>query len=241
MPTPYPYRRSLLAVVEAFLESTPASLAKAHRMVRRLEAARQFTTLDTLVWSGFISELTDSLFYQDPTYLAELRTLLLHGSPDIHRAYLRYDYRPDFTVVEGAWHEQLSRLGELLQSAPFADASVAIEEYQRYVNAIEALAAQASAPRHVGDEQVYHFILREVSATLTTIDLRHALLNVGWLIPNAPYTVFPPDWARREFDRLPDLGEQVAWARRALRALVAEGWLCLTWQVTPNHYLVALH
>jgi hypothetical protein len=241
MPRQLNQRRTLLAAVEAFLEDTPTSLAKAHRLVQRLQKARQWTTLDTLVWGGFISQLTDSLFYKDPDYLTRLRATLLNGSSEIHRAYLNHDCRTEFTPIKRDWYERLRRLGEFLQAAPLADASAAIEDYQRQVSAIESLLVQTPAPQDIGQEQLYHFILREVTAALTTIDLRHALLNVGWMIPEGPYSVFPPDRAIREFDQLPDASEQIAWARRALRALAGEGWLAITWQVTSKHYLVSLH
>ncbi len=244
MPRPFNYRRALLAAVEAFLQRTPESLEKAHRQVRRLRKAREFTTLDTLVWAATISELTDSIFYEEDSYLTELRATLLNGSPEIHRGYFNRDYREDgFTPLQNDWYERLRHLGDFLASFPFADidAEAAITDYEQQVSAIERLTIQTPAPQHIGQEPLQHFILREVTAALTTIDLRHSLLNVGWLIPNAPYKVFPPAWARRDFDRLPNLKEEVAWANRMLLALAGEGWCTVTWQVLPAQYLVSLH
>ena len=189
MPRPFNYRRALLAAVEAFLQRTPESLEKAHRQVRRLRKARQFTTLDTLVWDSFISELTDSIFYEEETYLLELRATLLYGSPEIHRGYFNHDYREDgFTPLQHDWYKRLRHLGDFLGLFPFADtdAEAAINDYEQQVSAIERLAIQTPPPQHIGQEPLQHFILREVTAALTTIDLRHSVLNVGWLIPDVP-------------------------------------------------------
>ena len=118
---------------------------------------------------------------------------MLHGSPEIHRGYFNRDYREDgFTPLQHDWYEQLRHLGDFLGLFPFSDtdAEAAINDYEQQVSAIERLTIQTPAPQHIGQEPLQHFILREVTAALTTIDLRHSLLNVGWLIPDAPYKKF---------------------------------------------------
>jgi hypothetical protein len=242
MPRPFNYRRALLAAANAFLERTPASQEKAHRLVKRLQKARQSGTLDSLVWGRSISELSDSIFYEDDGYLLELCASLRDGPPEIHPGYFKHNYREDedVTDIERAWYDHLRHLADFLADFPFAAAETAIREYEQQVSAIEQIALQTPAPQHIGQEHLHHFILREVTAALTTVDLRHSLLNVGRLIPNVPYTGGFPQ-AAQLFDTLPDVQEEVAWARRTLLALAGEGWLSVTWQVLPAHYLIAIH
>ena len=44
-----------------------------------------------------------------------------------------------------------------------------------------------------------------------------------------------------ELDQQPDPRDSFAWAPHALRALTADGWLLITWQLTPQRYNLSLH
>jgi hypothetical protein len=239
---PLNVRRALLAAVEGFLEATPASVARAHRNVGR--AAQCLKTLDdtTLdeVWSGIISELGDSVFYEDPDILRARRTLLEDGSSEIHRAYLSHDFRPQFTSVERDWYTHLWDLLEFLGSLPGADAEATIAEYERRRLDITRLAAQSPPPDRLGDETIYHLVLREANEIATNVYPGTALLSRGRLVPDGTYSTIHR-WTRDPLDREPDPRDSFAWARHALGALAADGWLLITWQVTPQNYNLSLH
>jgi hypothetical protein len=237
---PLNIRRTLLAAVDDFIEASPAALAKAHRLVARCYDARRSFTLDDVVWDGIIMALTDSVFYEHLPTLREYRALLAVGSPEIRRAYLNFDFSPDFTPEERAWLGKLNDLLDFLGGFPFPDRDAALQEYERRVEEIKQSMLQSPPPKRLGDETIYHLILREVSTILINVNLRYSLLRSTHLVPRAPYSSFPPqpDEGR---DDTPDISGDLDWARRALRSIVEQGWLLLTWRVTPEHYHLALH
>ena len=238
-------RRTLLAAVDHFLEGSPGSLTKAHRLVARCYAARQFVTLDEIVWGGVIMALTDAEYYSHVPRLQQYRTLLSEGSAEIHRAYLNFNFGSDFTPEERAWLNRLHDLLDFLGGFPFPaadlDQTVALEEYERRVEEINQVMLQSPPPPRLEDEMIYHLILREVSTILVNIDLRYALLRrTTHLVPRGSYSSFPPQ-PKLGRDDTPDISADLNWARRALRSMVEQGWLLLTWQVTPTHYHLSLH
>src|SRR5258708_38678974 len=111
-------RRTLLAAVDHFLEGSPGSLTKAHRLVASCYAARQFVTLDEIVWGGVIMALTDAEYYSHVPRLQQYRTLLSEGSAEIHRAYLNFDFGSDFTPQERASLNRLDYLLDFLGGCP---------------------------------------------------------------------------------------------------------------------------
>lgn len=210
MTRPLNLRRALLAAVDAFLEASPPSLAKAHRLVARCYAARRFVSLNEIVWGGIIVALTDFEHYENVHHLREYRNLLAAGSSEIHRAYLNHDCSADFTAEERIWHEQLAELLDFLQDFPFPDAEAATKSYEQRVVRIGQSVLLSPPPSQLGEEMIYHLILRDVSAVLTTLDLRLSLL-LGRLVPAAPLTAFPPqtnDWR----ERMPDASGSLDWA-----------------------------
>jgi hypothetical protein len=234
------FRRTLLAAVDAFNEGTPTSIAKAHRLVQRCDAARQFTTLDEIVWGGIISSLSDSLFYEYAPALLKFRTLITKGSNEVHRAYLNYDFRDDFTQVEQDWYARLREMLDFFDDFPFRDVKVSIAEYKRRTLEIERLASQSPPQARLGDEMIYHFILREVTEITTTIGLSPPLLARGRIVPVGEHSAMPPqtdDWLEGQ----PNPRESLKWARKALRSIVEDGWMLITWQVTRHHYNLSLH
>ncbi len=174
------------------------------------------------MWGSLIPELIDSVFYEDPDILHARRALLADGSSEIHRAYLSHDFRPQFTPVERDWYAQLWDLLEFLGSLPGADAKAAMVEYERRRLDITRLAAQSPPLDHLGDETIYHLILREVTEIATNVYLGTALLRRGRLVPDGTYSTIPP-MARDRLDREPDPRDSIAWARHTLGALAADG------------------
>jgi hypothetical protein len=70
--------------------------------------------------------------------------------------------------------------------------------------------------------------------------MRYSLLRSTHLVPEAPYSSFPPQPDKGR-DNTPDISGDLDWARRALRSIVEQGWLLLTWQITPEHYHISFH
>ena len=240
MARPLNIRHTLLVAVNDFIEGSPASLAKAHRLVARCYAVRRFVTLDEVVWGGIIMALTDSDFYTHLPTLHEYRSILSTGSSEIHRAYLNHDFHRVFMPEERAWLGQLNDMLDFLGGFPFCDRDAALQDYERRVEEIKQSMLLSPSPARLEDEMIHHLILREVSTILVNVDLRYSLLRSTHLVPRVPYSSFPPqpDEGR---DDSPDISGDLNWARRALRSIVEQGWLLLTWQVTPEHYHLSLH
>jgi len=237
------FRRTLLAAVDAFLEGTPASIEHAKRLLERCRAARQFTILDAIVWGHMISSLSDSLYYKHVPTLQEFYTLLTEGSTEVHRAYLNFDFRDQFDHVEQVWYAELWDMLDFFQGFPFDDAELARADYERRKLRITQYALHSPPPALLGDEMIYHFIMREVTEITTNIALSPAFIVPARMIPGGAYSSFPPR-PRIPYHRLdvePDPRESLEWARKALRSIVEDGWILITWQVTRHHYNLSLH
>lgn len=230
----------MLAAVDAFLAASPSSLNKAHQLVARCGKASLPFTVGDIVWGYFIPHLKDSLFFEDPDFLRDLHTVLAAGSPEIHRTYLNYDFAWVLTADERAWLTTVSEMLDFLAGFPFAEDEAALHEYTRRAEAIAQAMRLSPPPQRLEDETIYHLILREVSVILTTVDLRHSLLYFTHLVPETPYASYVR-LPRSGRDRTPDISADIDWARRALRSLQEQGWLLLTWQITPTHYHLSLH
>lgn len=241
------YRSLLLTIVDAFLEGTPVSLARAHSLTSTLLLFRNRNpqTLDSVVWGGYVSMLIDFEFYESEEFLRETRAFLAQGSPNIHRAYLNFDYRSDFTPAEHEWLEHLLHLLTLLRQWRATSFETDTETYNRHVAAIVALGPHTHPPTVSGDETLHHYVLRHVSEVLTHIDLRASVLLARRLTPTAPCTLFgnDDDTYRPHKHRLdmPDATTSVEWADRALRAITHREWMFITWQVTATSYHISLH
>lgn len=254
MTKPLNYRRRLLAIVDALMDPSTASHGRAHRLIKRLyqDPRRNSLSIDDLVWHWLLNKLSDVSLTTDPqASLREIRETLMHGSPMLHRAYLSYDYRPDFTEAERDWHARLTELASWLLSMPFPvqargplpedDETTPQAEYERRVRAIRMLAEQTPPPTHLGEETLYHFILRTADATLTSIN-PNGTIRTGYLVAASPYTEYHWDPAQPSAPhRPPDAGASVDWATHALRAVTMRDWVWLTWQITAGSYLVSLH
>lgn len=241
------YRNLLLTIVDAFLEGTPNSLARAHSLADTLLPFRDrkpwITTLDTMVWGGYVLMLGDRVFFESEEFLCETRTLLSQGAPDIHRAYLNYDFRPKFTAAEHEWIEHLLHLLTLLREWRSTTSETHTEAYDRHVAAIAALSPRILPPTTPGDETLHHFILRHVSEVLTHIHLGCST-TARRLTPTAPRTSYGGDddtyRPRKHKLNVPDATTSVEWADKALRAITHRGWLFITWQVTATSYHITV-
>jgi len=243
------YRRQLLRAVEAFLEGTASSRARAQRIIRRCHTAIRSeaaeATLDWLMWEFFIAALGDSVYYESESYLQETRDLLLgHSSANIARVVISEDFRAVFTADEAEWYAQLLSMAEFVTTIPFAKVHQAtfatwqhripwstmratipeveqVEEieadYRRRKQMIEAIAATSPAPENMGDEKIYHVVLREVTSLLAGIRIGRPIIRYGYPTPDIPY----------RGDDL-DMLESVKWTKRALAALAGEGTLFLS-------------
>jgi hypothetical protein len=244
-PAPLNYRRRLLAIVNAFLEPADPTHARADRLVDRLyhdpRRRLQFgQTVNELIWGDLISQLTDFVFYEQPGYLQETRNTLLHGSSELHRAYLCYDFRDQFSGVEREWRDRASTLAQWLQSSQFTDPDALLAEYERQTTPIKELSARSPLPKNLGDETLYHLLLRMASDVICGINPRYSA-RFGYLATSVPWTLMQCPMADERVHPCPDAGPSVVWAERALRAIVAEDWVWMTWQVTDKAYLVSLH
>ena len=152
-------------------------------------------------------------------------------------------FRPDFSDVERDWHAQLCELTAWLQNValPQQDESAAQSEYERHVRTITALSARTLPPAHIGEEKLYHFVMRTASAVLVGIDPWYSA-RYGYLAAAAPLTAY--HWkpaAPNNCYRPIDAGPSIAWAARALQAITLQDWVWMTYQITVISYVVSLH
>lgn len=160
-----------------------------------LQSEKKDATLDQLMWHFFLVALSDSVYYESEIYLRETHEILLgHSSKHVARVGMSRDFRPDFTSEEAAWYAQLLSMVEFLTTIPFGKLRTAIfsarqnqdtwsaartsipelqradeleKEYQRRKDLLEVLATQSPVPKNMGDEKIFHIVLREVTNVLT--------------------------------------------------------------------------
>jgi len=232
------YRMRLQTAVDSFLDPTPTSMVRAHRIVQGCQRTLKMFTLDRLIWGGTVSALQDSVFFQDRAYLEELHEKLQLPLGAIERAYVRHDFRDELSAAEQEWAEKLMELAEFLNLFPFADTDRAVDEYRRRTEEIQVLSARAPTPQRPGEETVYHLILRQVSAALVNVNLVVSQVRFtmyGHLVADAPYSEINDTGAP------PDMSKAVVWARSALHAISGNEWLFITWQANRNSVIVMLY
>jgi hypothetical protein len=256
------YRKALLEVVEAFLEGNPASVERAHRIVKRCYAAlgREYepVTLNDITWGMFIKALTDSVFYESEEFLRETREILLGRSPrNIARTIFREDYRVYFTPEEEQWYAQLVSMLDFILATPFTKIHEATyeawknratwetirptlpeavlaekidEEYQQRKALIENISANRPLSEDVGDETIYHLVLREVTSILTAVRVGHAAIVLGYPVLDAPYTDYRSSHSS-EFSRV-DMTKRLLWTNKYLDALAGKEELFISWRLS---------
>ncbi|MGH2486197.1 MAG: hypothetical protein ACRDHE_09315 [Ktedonobacterales bacterium] len=90
--------------------------------------------------------LTDSIVYDERSQLLVFRTVLTAGSNIIQRAYVNYDFRPDFSPGEQTWHTHLRDALDVLERFPFDDMDAATASYNALVSKITAAAEESLPP-----------------------------------------------------------------------------------------------
>lgn len=206
-------------------------------------------TLDWIVWERFFSKLTDSVFYEDEEFLRETWEMLLgHSSQNIASQVFSEDLRSCFTTDEAEWYDQLVAMVDFILTIPFAKLHEATyqawlnvetratmraqipeviqaekleEEYQERKALIKSIYARCPSPNNIGDEKIYHLVLREVTSLLLEIEvgkmaayLGYPILK-GFLLETDGATSFPP--------KRVDITEGLLWATRMLNAISEKG------------------
>jgi len=92
------------------------------------------------------------------------------------------------------------------------------KEYQQRKDAIEAIAVRTPPPKNIGDEKIYHLVLRVVTLVVTSIQVDEPAIHFG-------YPILRPPYCGLELD----LSDSIAWSKRALDALAGEGGIFTTW------------
>lgn len=236
----------------------------------------RYLSIDQIVWSFFFSALTDSVFYEDGRFLQETRKELLGQTPHgiSNAAVFHEDYRPSFTAEETEWYTQLQNMLAFLADTPFARIHAATaqarqakeswkvmldyipevvlaakleEEYQQIKTLINKAAAKRLSPRHIGDETIYHLVLREITELLTALRLDKPAVYFGYPVFDGSYTSYRPYIPRRDTSPSPhdvvDMTQKVARAQTLLEALEGERELFLSWhlhsgQASDNDVLI---
>lgn len=237
MPRRIDYRIALTRAVDAFLERTPASTTRAHGIIRACyqSLTRQVFTLDDIIWGPLVSALTDSVYYENRRYLTNLHALLSGSSRGIQRVYISYDWLAhDFTLSQQELYTKLLSMLDFLKTNP-SEGNEVILTYEQNKAEIESQVAALPLIAHVGEETFYQFVLREVAALVTTIDVNRMVRRRRGPVPAPPYSCVC-DSENAE----PDISEQLTWAYRALNALQGQSWLELTWQLDANRLLTSL-
>jgi hypothetical protein len=212
----------------------------------------KYVTIDAIIWGFFIVALTDSVYYEDEDFLQETRALLLgHSSWNAaRRAIFSDDYRVYFTPDEAEWYAQLLSMLDFLMAIPFAQihevthqvrqnaetnileiaqAEKIDDEYRRRKVVIEDLAARSPSPENVGDEKIYHLVLREVTDILTAIRAGKAAVYFGYPVFEGTYSVY--GGLQSSKPQPLDMTQRLVQARRLLDAIAGKGDLFVSWRL----------
>jgi hypothetical protein len=232
-----------------------------HRCYVDIKREAKRATLDDIVWHFFVVALTDSVFYENIKYLQETRQQLLgDSSSTISRmAIFGNDYRCDFTAEEAEWYAQLMSMVNFLMAIPFAQLHAATaqarrdketwtrmcanipeaaraeqidQEYEQRKTLIEDISAKSPCPENVGDEKIYHLVLREVTAFLTTIRAGRAAAYFGYPALHADYTDYRS--SRPSSHDPVDATENLTWAKKSLDAIAGKESLFISWRLSKG-------
>jgi len=213
------------------------------------------STLDRIIWNFYVLALTDSEFYESEEFLQETREILRgQSSQNIARTVISEDFRPSFTADEAEWHAHLLSMVDFLLAIPYAkiheatfgawqgrdtwatmrtiipealQADEAEAEYQRRKALIEALFARSPSPQQMGDEKIYHVVLREVTTLITSIRVGMAAVVCGYPVLAPPYS-----GTTSSESGLLNMSERLEWIKRALEALEGKDALLMSWRLS---------
>lgn len=230
-----------------------------HRCYVDINSEAKRATLDDIVWHFFVVALTDSVFYENIRFLQETRQKLLgHSSSTISSiAIFGNDYRGDFTADEAEWYAQLMSMLNFLMEIPFAQMHEATaqarrdketwasmcanipevaraeqidQEYEQRKSLIEDISVKSPCPENVGDEKIYHLVLREVTGFLTTIRAGRTAVYFGYPALDVGYTDYR---SSRPSPRDPtDATENLTWAKKSLDAIAGKESLFISWRLS---------
>ena len=217
-------------------------------------------TLDDIIWSFFIVTLTDSVFYEDKDFLQETRNMLLGSSysPSSSRKIVfGDDYRVSFSADEMEWYIQLVSMVDFMLKVPFeqiyqateqsrqrnepwttmrrsipeaARAEQIDEEYMQRKMLIEEISSRSLFPENIGDEKIYHLILRVGTDLLANMRVGKAAAYFGYPTFEAAYTDY-----RNSLSSGPkrvNAMESIQWAKRCLDAIAGKGDLFISWRLS---------
>lgn len=259
MPRQINYRKQLLRAIDAFLEGTPASIARGKRIVKRCHKALSPSyfeepptfTLDSIIWDSYFYRLTDSVYYTSQEYLEEIRQYVL-GIPlyenERERVFIQHDFRPQFTPDETAWYNQLLDTLTLTESIPFAQIAEACAEARK--NKVPGNTILATIPEASGVREKYNTYEQQKTAIKALeaavpqpenigdeLIHRLALHEITAIVTavdiriSAVYAGHPnPVPPYAGGDWIADMTESLAWAKRALHALAGESALYISWR-----------
>jgi hypothetical protein len=253
------YRKQLLRAIDAFLEGTPASIARGKSIVKRCQKTLGTSffeepptfTLDSIIWDSYFHPLTDSLYYTSQEYLEETRRTILGYPPyenTRERFFIQHDFRPQFTPDETAWYNQLLDTLAFIESIPFAQiAEACVEARNKKIPGNTILATTSEA---AGVQERYDTYEQQITAIKALQDrmpqpehvgeeLLHrlvlhevtAIVTAVDIRMSAVYAGHPtPVPPHTGAASIADMTESLAWARRALHALAGESSLYVSWR-----------
>jgi hypothetical protein len=229
-------------------------------------------TLDEIVWGFFVTALTDSVYYENEQFLRETREILLgHSQQNIARSVFSRDYRFSFTADEAEWYAQLLSMVDFLLTVPFAKICEATcqarqnkenwatllasipeavqaekidEEYEQRKVLIEEIATHSPSPENLGDEKIYHLVLREVTSVLTQIRVGKSAVYFGYPILDGTYSEYEDQLSS---EHALDITGSLIWAKKALESLAGKDVLFVSWRLSKapsfnaDVLLISLH
>lgn len=232
------YQGRLKRVAALYLKRTPQAFKEALGEIESIPHTEPFS-IGNIVWGPIISSLKDPDVYENIVALSRVHAILSGISRSVMRTYVKYDFRPDWDVVEHAWYEKLVEVWHFLQGFPFADVDQAVVEYEGSKKALQSLSENAPVVS-IYREKIYGFVLREVTAALVSIDLQMSQIKAGYISPAPPYSVIldHDKWAKDAFP--PDISHILVWVERALGSISGRHWIIVTWQLSGKSLVLSL-
>ncbi|GCE14131.1 hypothetical protein [Tengunoibacter tsumagoiensis] len=254
----YTIRKQLLEGVKAFLENSASADKRATTIIQHcydfLSTEEKLLTLDEMVWRFLAVELSDSVFYQNKTYLQELYDILTgKKSHNFSRCVFQEDYQCYFTNDEREWFTALEELAHFITSIPYEKVyqmrgqthkregdrtseennhsmALSIDEiddnYQTKKERVESLSKNCPSPVSIGDEKIYHLLLREITTILTGLTIGKAVAAFGYPIADGSFSRYGDVVSSGPFN----MTENLLWANKALEVLLGKRALFLSWR-----------
>lgn len=236
------YRRRLLEAVVALIEDSPVSKSRARDLIRSCPPIPAFTVAN-IVWGPALSQLKDGDFIASRASLEKLERFLRGRSDDITRTYISHDFRTLMNEAEMEVYNLLESLLQYLDSThkmPFEEAG---REYDSRVVRIENVwkhLSSSSRSVSIFDNTLHYLVMQYVKAAASGIDLRMSRVKPNYFAPASPYSSISQPTRNPDDNYPPDASQTLVWAKRAMRALSGDGWLCIMWQLRVNALAISL-